>query len=101
MNFLLQYYICFMGWWSKHLRQVLRQKGLLAGFARSAAQPPNLHVRPAPPRQTRRNRKPDWAVELVLALHRHDLSIRQIKAQFDRQGAALGQSIVSVQPVHL
>ncbi|KRB85163.1 integrase core domain-containing protein [Duganella sp. Root198D2] len=92
MNFLLQYYIYFMDWWSKHLRQVLRKQALLADFAR-AAQPPNLRVRPAPPRQTRRNRKPDWAVELVLALHRHGLSIRQIKAQFDRQGAALGQSI--------
>ena len=100
MNFLLQYYIYFMDWWSKHLRQVLRKQALLADFAR-AAQPPNLRVRPAPPRQTRRNRKPDWAVELVLAVHRHGLSIRQIKAQFDRQGAALGQSIVSVQPVHL
>jgi putative transposase len=82
-----------MDQWSKHLRQALRKQGLLADFTRRAAQPPNLRVHPAPPRQTRRNRKPAWAVELVLALHRHGLSIRQIKAQFDRRGAALGQSI--------
>lgn len=93
MSFLFQYYSWFIGCWMKHMWRALCKLGLLSNFGRKAAQAPNLRVRPAPPRRTRRNRKPDWAVELVLALHRVGLSIRQVKAQFDRQSAALGESI--------
>lgn len=93
MSSLFQYYLRFVAWWTKRLRRALRKQGWLSDFARRAVQPPNLRVRPKPPHRTRGNRKPDWAVELVLALHRHGLSIRRIKAQFDRQAASVGESI--------
>ncbi len=60
---------------------------------------PTPGVRPAPARRSGGKRKPRSALDQVLALHFAGLSIRQIKLEYDRLSASIGETI-SIGTVH-